>query len=274
MATTRTKLRQSARGVIPSLFLLLMVLAPLSRHQSVFGADDDGLIATDQGPEKKFSDLVREIAIHSTEEGFEDTKHWNKSVKRFDGLSIRGLHISQKRKRVRHGFCRRYEAFLVRPEETFRLEIEQLPLDPTFETTQFVVTTQLRARSEATFAHYVYGVKGFNGSAVAHATIQLRLVLEIAPTFVLTADSLLPDLRLNARVNSVDLQLKDFDLQKLGPIKGDFAKILGDGSRESVEGLMQAQRSRIRKKLQKELDDIDGDPDIKQAKTDADSSSN
>ena len=258
MPKSSTKPRRSARGTLPSLFLLNCLAAVLAVSHEVSADELSDYSAQEQSPERTFSKLVREIVIHAAEDGFEETKHWNKTVTRFDGLSIRGLNIAQKRKRVRHGFCRRYDAVLVKPEETFRLEIEQLPADPDSHKSSFLVTAQLRARSEATFVHYVYGVKGLNGNAVAHATLQLRLILEIAPQFVFSLDSLVPDLHLNAEVAEVDLQLRDLDLQKLGPIKGDLAKIIGDGSREAVEGLIQAQESRIRKKLQKELNQIDG----------------
>ena len=248
-----------ARGFILSLFLLLGWLCANASaqpdNQSRPPLPAPNALVLDES--QSFADLIREVILHEAKEGYADEKHWNKTSDRFDGLKIRGLKISKRKKKVRHGFCRKYEAQLVRPEETFKLEIEQLPPSDDNSATTFVISSQLKARSEATFAQYLYGVKGLNGNAVANATLTMKIVLEIAPQAVFSFESPLPDFNINADVKDVQLRLKHFDLQKLGPIKGELAQIIGDGSEKAVEALLKRQESRIKKKIQKELDEID-----------------
>jgi len=207
---------------------------------------------------ESLSDLVREILIHASRDGFDDEKHWNKSVTRFDGLKIRGLHISKRKKQVRHGFCRKFEAELIQPEETLSLEIRQLPAEKPGAPTQFVITAELKARCDATFAHYIYGVKGLNGSAVADATVRMKVALEISHELSISLDKPFSGFQLHGSVNSVQLKLKDLDLRQFGLIRGDAAELLGDGSREALEQLLQSQERRIKERLQKKLDQIQG----------------
>ncbi|MEW4490036.1 hypothetical protein AB1L42_18275 [Thalassoglobus sp. JC818] len=209
------------------------------------------------------SGLIREIVIEAADDEVVDKKHWNKEAERFDGLKVRGLKISKRKKTVPHGFCRRYKAHLVKPDETFSLEIEQQESSPSDDAIRFLISTRLMVRSEATFAHYVYGVKGVNGTAIADAVVRAQVVLTISPQASFDWSSPLPKLHLNAEVKRVDLDLEKFRLQKLGPLGGDFAKVLGQGSREIVAALIDSQERQLHRKLQKKLDEVQGDPSRK-----------
>src|SRR5690606_34358620 len=114
----------------------------------------------------------------------------------------------------------------------------------------------LRARCEATFAWWNYGVKGWNGTAVSDATIQLRLVIETSPQFKFSLASPVPKLSLSPRISKLEMKIKDIDLRRIGLLTGDVVSELGDGSRKSIEALLQQQTGRIQSRLQKKIDEI------------------
>lgn len=240
----------SARGYCLSLLLLMLFVS------LIFA--DEAMQDTVRPQSPDLVDLVRFVIIQASADGYVSEKYWNKTSERFDGLRIRGLRISKRKKAVRHGFCRRYAAALEKPEANFALEIEDVKL-PGEDLTAFAMTASLKARCEATFAHYVYGVKGVNGTTIAHADLKVRILISIDPRTQFSLSDPIPKIQLNARVRNVDLWLTDVDVKRIGVLDGKFVEILGDGAEEAIEELIQNQEGRLNRKLQKELDDIQGE---------------
>lgn len=225
----------------------VLAQAPVPSVATAEGTNDaNGLSPT-------LSDLVRTIIIEASREGYEDDRNWNKTSTRFDGLSIRGLNISRKKREVQHGFCRRYAARLIEPERTFQLEIEDLP-PPEGKTLAYAIQARLKARCEATFAHFVYGVKGANGTTVADADVQVRIVLALSPKTEFSLLKPIPRVSLNAEVQEVRFKLKDIDARRVGLIDGKPAELLGDGLKEAFAQLLKNQEGRVKAKLQTRLD--------------------
>jgi len=204
-------------------------------------------------PPTNLSELLKVLLLESLRDDYVNMRHWGGTIKRFDGLKIRGLHISKRERDVPHGIWRRYKATLVQPEKTFDARVTQLEPLPSGKI-PFSIEITLRARCEATFAWWAYGVKGLNGTAVSHATLQLRMILETSPTIALNLNTPFPQVELRPTVKSVELELKDLDVDRLGVLRGDLAEILGKGSQQAVEVLIQKQEEKIRSKLQKGLD--------------------
>jgi len=200
-----------------------------------------------------FSELLRILLLESMKSEYVDLKHWKGTAKRFDGFRVQGIRISKRERKVPHGLWRRYKVTLIRPEKTFHVEVEQLASAPNG-AIPFSIRISLRAHCEATFVWWAYGVKGINGTAVSQATIHLQLLLDTNPRLKFNLNSPLPQIDLRPRVHSVELKLKDLDMEQLGILKGDVAEILGDGSRKAVEAMMQHQEEKIRARLQKSLE--------------------
>ncbi|WP_437203786.1 hypothetical protein [Planctomicrobium sp. SH664] len=232
---------QSRRSV---LFALLGVLPTLRR-----------VIAQESlpAPAPTLSELVRGIVLESVDDEYIDEKKWGKTANRFDGVDIDGLRISKRKQRVNHGFWQRYEVRLIKPEETLKLEIEQEPATEAG-LLRFIVTLKLKARCKATFALWTYGVKGINGTTVSNASVNVRLVLETSPKLEFSWDTPLPRLNLHPQVADVNLQLTDLEVDRIGIVTGDLAKLLGEGSQAAVDSALQGQSRKIRKKLQAKID--------------------
>ncbi|WP_145197668.1 hypothetical protein [Thalassoglobus polymorphus] len=240
---------QLTRGVCLSFFLLMFAVGASFAEEPA--------LQSQHPVAPNLEELVRFVVIESSVEPYFNDKYWNKTSGRFDGFRIRGLRISKRKKEVRHGFCRKYSASLVNPEKHFQFEIKETTL-PNFDGQAYLIETKLRARCEGTFAHYVYGVKGINGTTIADADVRVRLVVTLKPTAQFSITDPIPKFSLNAEVRDVDFKLKDIDVRKVGVLDGKFVEVLGDGFQEVFEQLIQNQEKRVKKKLQKELDDLQG----------------
>lgn len=235
-------------------FFLIVGLSSYLAYPSLVAADDTILPPK---PAPKLADLVRDVIIEISRDGYVDERHWNKSVKRFDGFRVRGFDISRKSKKVRHGFCRKFSCSLRNPEQTFELTIEEAT-SPTREGLTFYVKGKMQLDCEAVFAHYLYGVKGLNGETKARADVRFRMIFACNPITEFSLDRPIPRIQMNASIRDVDFWLDDLDLQKVGIIDGDAAEVLGKGLEEAVEAMLQSQESQVRKRIQRELDVIQG----------------
>lgn len=245
---------QSTRGICLSFFLFAM----FTSATSLFAQDEtvvESPVGVRQAP--NLSDLVRDIIIESTKEGHVNEKHWNKTATRFDGLKINGLKISKRKKKVRHGFCRKYSAALRNPDQTFHLAIKEITI-PGEDVTAYSIDAKLKARCEGTFAHYTYGVKGVNGTMISDADIRVRLIISIDPKAQFSLSAPIPRVQLNAKVRDVDFWLTDIDVHRVGILDGKLVELIGDGAEEALEELLQGQESQVKKKLQKKLDELQG----------------
>ncbi|WP_437185388.1 hypothetical protein SH668x_002492 [Planctomicrobium sp. SH668] len=202
-----------------------------------------------------FGEILRYLLLESMKEEYEDNRNWRGTVDRFDGFRIRGTRISKREREVPHGIWHRYKVSLIRPEETFDVEINQL--DPTESgSIPFEIVINLKARCEATFVWWTYGVKGVNGTSVSNAKIQMKLLLETSPTVRFDLNSPLPGIDFRPKVKDVQIKLKDLDVKQVGVLEGKVVEVLGDGSRKAVENVMQQQEDKIKTKLQKSLDGL------------------
>lgn len=199
------------------------------------------------------NDLIKQVLIEAVGDEYVDTKNWDKQRDRFDGFKVRGLKISKRKKAVNHGLWQKYKVALIRPEETLQIEVKQLPSRPNSNSVPFQISLRMRAHTEATVVNWVWGVKGVNGTSVADATIQVRILLDVTPE---TQFSLTNPLKftLTPKVNDVDLWLLDLDLKRIGVFRE--VEFLGDGMRKAIEAMMETQEKKIRQKLQKKLDEV------------------
>lgn len=246
------RLRRFRWSFVPFLFIAIC----LSRPSTVDGQDarrGDETAASDLPVAPTVSELVRLLILDAAEDEYVDERHWGMTTDRFDGVKVQGLKVSKRKKEVNHGQWYRYKAALVRPEETLTVRIE--PLDPPQPgTMSFAVTTRLRARCEATFANWTYGTKGLNGTVVSHATVALRLVFNVTPRMHVSWTQPVPRLDLQPQVADVRLRLVDLDVRRVGVFGGSIASLLGDGSRSTVERLIESQERNLKRRLQSKLD--------------------
>jgi hypothetical protein len=204
-------------------------------------------------PPPTLSELLTMLIREAVEERYEKLDDWGATVRRWDGLHVRGLKTSRRWKDVNHGFWRRYSASLLAPEETLRLHVETQAVEGE-SPFRLLVWLQARARCETTFATWVYGVKGLNGTVVADADLEVQLQIRLDRRPVAPWEQLLPWRGLHPNVEQVRLKLRDLDVRKVGLLGGEAAQLIGEGSQLAVAKLVETQERSLQRRLQKRFD--------------------
>ena len=119
---------------------------------------------------------------------------------------------------------------------------------------QFEIRLAAKLRCRADFEHWVLGVKGFNVSTVSEADIEMIAHCEVIIRAVPNPKSLVPDTIIEPQVHRVELFLTNLDTQRIGAIRGDLAKGIGDISRHDLENLLQAQEPRVTRKANEAIE--------------------
>jgi hypothetical protein len=211
--------------------------------------DDAGPLITD------WSSLLRGVALELIPEDYADDRHWGATEKITVGVKVRTsggrLQLEERRKRVNHGLWRRVRVQPIRPDQTLRIEVRSLTAKPAGDY-RCELWLQLRARCEVQFAHWVYGVKGLNGTADADISVQVRLIggMELV---TIPSGGWLPAVKLIPAIDDLDLKLTDLDVRRIGVVGGWAAEELGNGARKGVEDLLQSQEPRLLKRARRKL---------------------
>ena len=205
--------------------------------------------------ERRLSELVESIVRAAVPRTFEDVRHWNKHEKVFAGVKVKtdglNVRISKRTKVVRHGFWRRYTVTLIDPERTLKVRISDVQsLGGGLWT--FTVTADVRANVLVRFEHWNLGVKLFNTSSEANASLRLRsdCSLKVA---VESDDKTGPVVVFTPDVKTVKLSLPNLDVKKFGELRGDVATDLFDGLENVIEDLLETQEGNVRKQARKEI---------------------
>ena len=234
---------------------------------SICAAEPSPAVAASPAAEFSWADLARDIALHVIPENYRDDRHWDKTERVQARVRTRTkngqIRFEPREKKVNHGFWRRFSMSLTNPEKTFQLDLRNVRRTPEG-ATRFDLFIQVRARCEAQFASWTYGVKGLNGTVESDVTVQavVDCSFRIDPEF--REGSVLPVFALKPEFHDLDLKLTDVDTRKIGLIGGWAAEELGNGTRKSFEDLLQMQEKplleRIRKTVAKRQDRLRIDP--------------
>ena len=204
-----------------------------------------------------WSETFRAVMLTAIPDQYEDLRHWGKTREIFDGLRVqqRGfdIRVSERKRKVNDGAWHKYKIELIDPARTLKLVIDRIePRD--FGRFQFDIRLAAKLRCRADFEHWVLGVKGLNASTVSEADIEMIAHCEVVIQAAPNPDSLLPDTVIEPQVKRVELFLKNLDVQRIGAIRGDLAKGIGDVSRHDIENLLQAQEPRVTRKANEAIE--------------------
>lgn len=207
------------------------------------------------GPKLKavpsWSEVLRAILLTAVPHKYEDLSQWGKTNEVFDGLRVKqrgfDLRFSERTRRVNNGAWYKYRIDLINPDKTLKLVIDKIH---SVGGNQFRfdlnLTSKLRCRTD--FEHWILGVKGINTTIVSDADVRVWAACTLAIRMESSRNSLLPDLILEPRVRQVRLFLTNLHVRRIGEIRGDLAKGIGEGSLQFIQNLMQAQEERVLKK--------------------------
>ncbi len=223
-------------------------------------SDADATIKLD-GPKLSetptWSETIRAVVLTAIPDQYQDLRHWGKTREIFDGFRVqqRGfdIRVSERKRKVNDGAWHQYKIELVDPAKTLKLVI--VGIEPrAFGRFQFQIRLAAKLRCRADFEHWVLGVKGFNVSTVSEADVEMIAHCEVIMKAAPNPSSLIPDTIIEPQVNRVELFLRHLDTQRIGAIRGDLAKGIGDVSRHEIENLLQAQEPRVTRKANEAIE--------------------
>ncbi len=235
------------------IFSWLLVLITGSLH----GAPQETLIIPEEpaADEKHqigndLTDRLQSILIPLIPETFEDDDDWGQEKRIQSGLNIRTrngqVRTSRRWKTVNHGSWEKISASLLNPDQTFRLELTQLP-----ETSSSILHYELQLsgqlRTLARQQQWSYGVMLWSVSAEADVEVSLTADFEVQQEF--SSSTTGRSLRFQPVVRNAYFTLHSFRARRISHSKGTVPRQIG----EWAEPLIQREVEKLNRDLTTKL---------------------
>jgi hypothetical protein len=166
-----------------------------------------------------------------------DDSHWGGQRMVIDGLTWRerGLRVKAEVRKVPRnaGLWWKVKVSGVHLPETLVVDLREVRQVEPGKTT-FTAFVSFDARVEYDQQNWERGVRLYSGSADARMRLNLAVRCE-ATTKLEPNGTLLPDAVFRLRVTEAKLGYDHFEVDHVGGVGGDLAKVIGDAAREGVE---------------------------------------
>jgi hypothetical protein len=169
--------------------------------------------------------LVREVIPRDYEKGDD----WGKTKRITTGIKVHSWDFSRRKKEVPHGHWKKYHLELIDPDE--RLSVAVRNLRPLEEGAGAAMTLELATplRGWAQSRNYNRGVHLLTLTAEADLEVAIAIDCEVRAKMTPKGFALDP------KVTDSRLDLKKFDMHRLGELGHDLAEPLGKGIKKLVE---------------------------------------
>ena len=231
---------QSFSGFIPILCAICIFSWP--RH--VWAVENTS------GPVAALNEVLEDLLLESLPEKYEETPGWGDTRRVTSGLKFDTndgrLSIEKRRKHVNHGLWKHYKVWFDRPGKHLKVRIKSLRR---IDGGRFAFDVLIRARLSGSARHSQWerGVQIYNVSAEGTADIELRLQCEVGLRVV--PEGYFLALALEPEVKGLDIDLRNFDLNRVSKLGGNFAHELGEGLKHTVERKISKREGRFLDKL-------------------------
>ncbi|MEZ6134178.1 MAG: hypothetical protein R3C53_04615 [Pirellulaceae bacterium] len=188
-------------------------------------------------------------------ETHEDTRKWDKQKEVWDGVDIwrEGLRIETKRKKkmVNSGIWTRYAIEIVDPDQNLHIEFHRI--EPLADgKIAFAVTVDCALDVFGRLSNWVRDVQLISISANADAAC--RLTLEGSVQFQMNLLKLPPDIKIKPHIDYAHIDLTYYRVRRISQIGGDFAKVLGNGLRKTVDDKLDDLNAKLVDKINQQLE--------------------
>ena len=205
-----------------------------------------------------WSQLARAILLTAIPDKYEDLKHWGMTRSLFDGLNVKqrgfDVRVSERRKRVNHGAWYKFSVQFPNPEQNLNVVIDQVQTHSVGHFSFAIHVAIKNIRVIGQFENWILGAKGLNFDVVSDAEVHLHAVCDLSIQTETRPKSILPDLVLDPKIRSIQLDLADLETHRIGRLGGDIAEELGNGSRQFIKELMHSQEGRVLKKANEAIE--------------------
>jgi hypothetical protein len=198
---------------------------------------------------------ITQLVLEEVPPVYENTKKWGGTKRVMSGLDWEqdGLKIETRRrwKDVNHGSWSRYKLKLIDPEKTFEVRLENLR-DLGDNTAGFDLVCVAKLACWGRMSQWKRGLQLISLSADADAKV--RLVASVELKMAIDPKTLPPDIILSPKVTAADLQLQQFELQRVGLADGPVVEQLGEVVEEGLQDYLAENRQKLAEKMNKQID--------------------
>jgi len=193
--------------------------------------------AADKEAEEQFARLIHDAVVAKMPKQYEDQSGWGKTVPIMDGVKLANLRTKVKvgdHEEWPDGGWNRAVFRVDDPDKDVVIKVRDVwPSD--HKTTLMTVEVTVKGHMEEERQQWQQGLKLLAFTAEANAVVVLTLDVDAAITFDLSKAP--PQLVVKPKVTKSQIDLKEFDLVRVGKLQGDKAKAVGD---EMKGGLQKA----------------------------------
>ncbi len=229
---------------------------------------DDAVFAENRSEDKldtpadvrSWDGLLTRILTESLAAPYIDEKRWGKQKNLTVGVRFErdGVILKPKRKRqlVNHGEWKRYEIQLD-PAKQQQLKLETIAVrkgEMTARGKGMEIDSKLNLPLvlHARFSHWRRGVQLYSVEAQGTATVRVEMTCHVDG--VLDTSRFPPALTIKPEVTRADVQLTDFELERVSDLHGPVVKQLGKMLHDIANDQLKKRRDHLVKKINRRLD--------------------
>lgn len=205
-------------------------------------------------PNAFLSGVAKWIALENIPPTYSDERKWGGQKDFTKGVKFRGsfkdFRVERRKKPENNGTWKRYHVRIVNPIDDIQVEVESLAVQGDKITTRLQVT--LKVTAEAELQEWSRGVRLMGISAVADVTIRMSLDCETKVKW--NTLGLLVSGELQPHVVSADLQMLQFELQRVGLANGQLIEKLGHELKDEVAEKIEGYEPKLVEKANQALD--------------------
>jgi len=237
------KLRCGTRKEFRALLICMLSLAvvpaqavePIEPTAVVAGIDADPLAGMPDAEAGRLRQIVGDLIRSSIPETYQNEKDWGHQKRIYAGVKVRrdGWKIDTKRRwrEVNHGAWTRYEIRLIDPDQHMKADLHDLRWLPDG-TATFQLTLAGRLNCFARRSRWNYGVQLWSFNVDADADIEITIVGSIGVG--LDYVNIPPDVVVKPVIESAQIAVPRFEVNRISEVGGDFAEGIGD----ALEGIL------------------------------------
>jgi len=190
--------------------------------------------------------LLRQLVLGAIPPQYENTKDWGQTKRVWDGVDVSLYRFRLETKRrwrdVNHGTWKRYQAWLIDPEEDFHLSVENIR-SAANDKVAFDIEVRARLGAFARLSEWRRGVQWISVGVDAEAVVRLRLTAEAQ--LRLEFAQFLPDVVIEPEITAADLQLISFELHRISDLHGPGVEALGNSLHDILQDEINQRRPEL-----------------------------
>ena len=203
---------------------------------------------------QEISTWVKWMVLKNLPPNFEDNRKWDKRKEVFTGVHIHreGFKIETKRKTklMKHGTWTRYTIDFVDPEKELIVDVSKIDFS---HDGRIDITTRIETPLKlfGRVSQWQRNVQWYSLSM--HAKSRVEMNVECSVYVHVNSAKFPPDVEFSPKVTNANVQLKEFEVDRISRVGGDAAELIGKGIREVLDEKMKDYDDKLVEKMNREI---------------------